>query len=293
MAARPLHLFEAGIITEQRFIGLQEAPTALAGMLAERLGAEKRVRIPFNPRERWMSAAREACRTLADGVLGSLQEGARPVVVGGECTLLAGAISGALTAEPELSLVYLDAHGDFNTLATTPSHYIAGMVLAHLCGRSVAPLLFPGARKIDEARVALVGARSLDSGELENLDRSRVLRIPLEGANPDAAGIVAWSRRRRIWLHLDVDVINPAEFPAVAFAALGGPSLDAIADLLRRLFAVADVRGMSICGYDARADRKHALAAPLADALAEAIGRVPVRDRPESGVPLERHWRTC
>src|SRR5438067_8639535 len=74
MAARPLHLFEAGVITERQFSGLQEAPAALGPLLAERLGAEKRVRIPFNPRDRWLSAAREACRTLADGVLISLRE---------------------------------------------------------------------------------------------------------------------------------------------------------------------------------------------------------------------------
>src|SRR5437870_9816522 len=64
MAARPLHLFEAGVVTEQRFMGLQEAPAVLGPLLADRLGAEKRVRIPFNPRERWLSAAREACRAF-------------------------------------------------------------------------------------------------------------------------------------------------------------------------------------------------------------------------------------
>src|SRR5207249_9168823 len=130
MAARPLHLFETGVVTEQRFMGMQEAPATLGPLLADRLGAEKRVRIPFNPRERWLSAAREACRGLSDGVLASLREGATPMVLGGECTIAAGALSGALTAEPELSLLYFDAHGDFNTLATTPSHYISGMVLA-------------------------------------------------------------------------------------------------------------------------------------------------------------------
>ena len=277
MAARPLHLFEAGVITEQQFTGLQEAPAVLAPLVADRLGAEKRVRIPFNPRDRWLTAAREACRTLADGVLASMRDGAMPTVVGGECTLVAGALSGALTAEPELSLVYFDAHGDFNTLATTPSHYIAGMVLAHVCGRSVAPLLFPGARKIAEDHVALVGARALDSGELANLDRSRVLRIRLDAEHRDSSGLVAWTRRRPVWLHLDVDVIDPAEFPAVAFPALGGPSLIAIADVMRQIFSVADVRGLSICGYDARADRDHALARPLVDVLSAAIGKVPVR----------------
>jgi len=277
MAARPLHIFEAGVVTEQRFMGLQEAPSVLGPLLADRLGAEKRVRIPFNPRERWLSAAREACRGLADGVSASLREGATPAVLGGECTILAGALSGALAAEPELSLVYLDAHGDFNTLATTPSHYISGMVLAHLCGRSVAPLLFPGAQRISDDRVALVGARSLDSGEIANLDRSRVLRIAFDREHPEAPGLVAWSRRRSLWLHVDVDVIDPADFPAVAFAAIGGPSMKAFGDVLRQLFSVANVRGISICGYDARADQRHSLAAPLVETLVSAIGKVPVR----------------
>src|SRR3989449_5332060 len=203
MAARPLALFEVGLVTEQRFAGLAEAPAALGPALAERLGCEKRIRIPFNPRDRWLPAAREACRTVAEAVQARLADGGRCAVVGGECTLLAGALSGALAAEPELSLVYFDAHGDFNTMATTPSHYISGMVLAHLCGRSVAPLLFPGARKIADDRVALVGARSLDSGEITNLDRSRVLRIAFDGEHPDAPGLIAWARRRAVWGHVD------------------------------------------------------------------------------------------
>jgi len=151
------------------------------------------------------------------------------------------------------------------------------MVLAHLCGRSVAPLLFPGARKISDDRVALVGARSLDSGEIGNLDRSRVLRIAFDGEHPEAPGLVAWSRRRSLWVHVDVDVIDPREFPAVAFAAVDGPSTKAFGEVLRQVFAVADVRGISVCGYDARADRDRSLAAPLADLLANAIGKVPVR----------------
>ena len=276
MAARPLHLFEAGVITEQQFSGLQEAPAALGPLLAERLGAEKRVRIPFNPRDRWLSAAREACRTLADGVLISSRESALPFVVGGECTLIAGALSGALTAEPELSLVYLDAHGDFNTLATTPSHYIAGMVLAHLCGRSVAPLLFPGARKIAEDRVALVGARALDAGERDNLERSRVLRIQFDRERTDGSSVIAWARRRQVWLHLDVDVIDPGELPAVAFAAVGGPSMAAVGDLLRQLAGVVDLRGVSLCGYDARADGERTLARPIVDLVAAMMPRARV-----------------
>jgi arginase len=277
MAARPIHLFEAGVVTEQQFAGLQEAPTALATLLAERLECTKHVRIPFNPRERWLSAAREACRDLADGVLASMREGCSCAVIGGECTVIAGALSGALGAQPELTLVYIVAHGDFNTVATTPSHYIAGMILAHVCGRSVGPLLFPGSRRIGEDHVALVGARALDAGEARNLERSGVLHIPFDAEHPTAPGLVAFARRRKIWLHVDIDVVDPSDFPAVAFPAIGGPSLVALADLLRQLFAVADVRGFSLSGYDARADPKRKLAAPLADLFSVARSRIPVR----------------
>src|SRR5688572_15510807 len=157
---------------------MAEAPAALAHEVASAVGPAKRVRIPFLPRDRYITAARESCRTLADAVSASLREGARPVVLGGECTIVAGVVPGALAVEPELVLVYFDAHGDFNTLATTPSHFVGGMCLAHVCGRHVAPLLWPGVRTISDENVALVGARQLDSGEA--LNRSEERRVGKE-----------------------------------------------------------------------------------------------------------------
>lgn len=268
MAARPLHLFEAGLVTEQRFAGLAAAPALLADPFAAALAAEKHVRIPFNPRDRWLTAARESCRTLAEGVTASLRGGARCAVVGGECTLVAGTLSGALAVEPELALVYVDAHGDFNTLATTPSHYVSGMCLAHVCGRSIAPLLWPGARRIAEDRVALVGGRALDPGERHNLERSRVLHVPFDAEHTDASRVVAFARRRAIWLHVDVDVIDPSEMPAVVMPATGGVGAATLEALIAQLFAVADVRGFEVCGYDPTRDDRHALPSVIAGLFA-------------------------
>src|SRR2546427_11618382 len=110
MAARPVHLFEAGVITEQRLAGLAEAPATLGPAIAERLGCEKRVRIPFVPRDRLLTAARDACRTLAGGVLARLRSGATCGVLGGAGTRVAGTLPGALAAEPRVHLGYFDAH---------------------------------------------------------------------------------------------------------------------------------------------------------------------------------------
>jgi arginase len=256
MAARPIHLFEAGVVTEQRFAGLAAAPAALAEPFNRDLAPEKRVRVPFNPRDRWLTAARESCRTLADGVAASLREGAQVGVLGGECTLVAGSISGAISVEPDLVLLYLDAHGDFNTLATTQSHYVSGMCLAHVCGRSIAPLLWPGARRIAEDHVALVGGRALDAGERQNLERSRVAHIEFDAEHQDATRVVAFARRKKVWLHLDVDLCDPREVRAVVFPFPGGPSLAAVAELITQLASVADIRGFDVCGYDPRQDER-------------------------------------
>src|SRR2546428_7062085 len=276
MAARPVHLFEAGVTPERRLAGLAEAPAALGPAIAERLGCEKRVRIPFGPRDRLLTAARDACRTLADGVLASMRSGATCGVIGGECTLVAGTLSGALAAEPELHLVYFDAHGDFNTLATTPSHFIGGMCLAHVCGRSIAPLLWPGSRKIADDRVALVRARALHPGEIGNLEPSRLLRVPFDAHRADLPGLVAFARRKRVWIHIDIDVVDPREFPAASFPAPRGPSLPAPREPLRTGAARARVWRLALCPHPPRKDRAGTLVRPLVDVVSELMAPVAI-----------------
>ena len=270
-ARRPLHLLEAGIVTEQRRMGVAEAPAALGPAFAKRLAPEKRVRVPFNPRDRWLTSAREACILLSDAVATSLKGGGRVGILGGECTLVAGSMSGALAVEPEMLLVYFDAHGDFNTVATTPSHFVGGMVLAHLCGKQVAPLLWPGVKKILETNTYLVGARELDPGEAGNLINSKVHRIAFDREQVDAPSLLAAVRRKPVWLHIDLDVVDPRELAAVVLPVDGGPTLKALSEILTSVAQVADVRGVEICGYDARKDPGAQLPGVLAEALAGAF----------------------
>ncbi len=267
----PWHLIEAPIATASRFVGMTEAPAALADAFSARADATKRVRIPFVPRDTWMRAAREACMVLADAVVATLDAGARPLIVGGECTLVAGSLHGAGGRFDDLVLVYLDAHGDFNTLATTPSHFMGGMCLAHVCGKHVAPLLWPGVRAFPEERVCLIGARDLDPGEAVNLDRSRVRRFPFDGAAMNAREVLGVARRHPAWIHLDLDVVDPKEMYAVNFPVANGCSFAALETLLADIARVASVRGVEICAYDPRQDPTRALPERIAGAVAPLL----------------------
>lgn len=270
-----MHLLEAGVITEQRYLGMAEAPAALAHDVASAVGPAKRVRIPFLPRDRYLTAARESCRTLADAVSASLREGARPVVLGGECTIVAGVVPGALAVEPDLLLVYFDAHGDFNTLATTPSHFVGGMCLAHVCGRKLGPLLWPSARSITEDHVALVGARDLDPGEAGNLAMSKVRQIAFDPGHADAPGLLAFVKKKPVWLHVDIDVVDPSEIAAVSFPVKGGPSSRALCDVLSAVAAISNVKGITLTAYDPRKDPLQVVPALVARMAAAALSRTP------------------
>src|SRR2546430_9285477 len=115
MGARPLHLFEAGVVTETRFAGMAAAPGALSEHFVTRLGPEKHVRVPFNPRDRWVTAAREACRTLGDAIGSSLRAGAPRAVPGREGTLRAGPLPRALPVAPHPAPPYFHPHRDLHT----------------------------------------------------------------------------------------------------------------------------------------------------------------------------------
>jgi len=268
----PWHLIEAGVATATHFAGMTEAPRALAGGIGPLAAPTKYVRIPFVPREQWVRAARDSCMALSEAVRGTIAAGSRPLILGGECSIVAGSVPGLYPRLEDLVLVYFDAHGDFNTLATTPSHFVGGMCLAHVCGKQLGPLLWPGVRALPEERVCLVGARELDPGERGNLDRSKVRRFAFGPAsNSEASSLVAAVRHKRVFLHVDLDVVDPSQMFAVNFPAPGGVSFDALGALLRSIAGVATIVGVEVCGYDPRKDERRALPAKIAAAIAPTL----------------------
>ena len=101
-----------------------------------------------------------------------------------------------------------------------------------------------------------------------NLERSKVTRIRFDAEQADTAGVIAFARKRKIWLHVDIDIVDPAEMGAVVFPAPGGVSLAVLGETIISLASVADVRGFELCGYDSRQDSGAKLPAAIADLFA-------------------------
>jgi len=182
---------------------------------------------------------------LHQAVAGAVARAARPLVLSGDCPTALGAVAGLQRRHHDLAVVWLDAHGDFNTPATTISGYLGGMPLAMLTGR--APELFCdalGLRPVADTDVVLADARDLDPAERDALTASQVRRVPADPAAITSA--LGRLGRTPVYLHLDVDVIDSAQLPGLRFPSGPGPSITQIEECLAAICTTADVRAACI-----------------------------------------------
>ncbi len=161
-------------------------------------------------------ALREATAALEAAVALTLDRGERPLVVGGDCSLLPGALAGA--ASGRLGLWFVDGHADYWDGASSPTGEAADMDLA--------VAIDSGAVRPEDA--VILGHRPPDSGEdvAAELERvpaglARVSAPEIRAAGAEQTGrdwAVRMSRCGRAWLHLDLDVLDAADMPAVTYA---------------------------------------------------------------------------
>lgn len=172
-------------------------------------------------------------RGIAAGVERAGAAGRSPLILSGGCLASLGVVAGLQRRGREVAVVWIDAHGDCNTPATSPSGYWDGMALAALCGMSLPEVREGvGVSPLAGGAVVHLAGRSFDPEETGNLQRLGVDRVPpAEIAGEEAREILR--RRaagRSLYLHVDVDGLDPRDAPAVGFPEPDGARL---ADLLR------------------------------------------------------------
>jgi len=177
------------------------------------------------------------CETVRDAVRSTLDGGRLPILLGGDHSLAVGTIAGAAAhcaaAGKPLSVLWLDAHADFNTAETSPSGNIHGMPLAVAAGRGPERLtgLGPAVPMLDPARVVQIGVRSVDAAEkklvvdsgMTVLDMRRIDEIRMRETMQIALDKLA-ALGGHVHVSFDVDFLDPAIAPGVDTAVPGGPT---------------------------------------------------------------------
>lgn len=270
--------------------GVQDLPRALrAAGLETRLGISRAVRVeppPYDPRRDRdtgmlnTAGIREYTRRLADAVAIALDRGARPLVLGGDCSILLGNLLG-LARRGRYGLLFLDGHADFYQPDANVNGQAASSELAFATGRGPAALtrFDDHDRLITDDRVVALGLRdTMEAAEygsqriprtLRTFDLSALRRIGIERAVSEAIEHLDIGLDG-IWIHLDADVLDDAIMPAVDYRLPGGLSWGEAASLLGAAFATGSIAGMDVTIFNPRLDPDGSLAQSMVDLLASA-----------------------
>jgi arginase len=153
-----------------------------------------------------------------------------------------------------LAVVWLDAHADLNTPESSPSARFHGMVLRTLLGSGAAALTSLVSRPLAFPQIVLAGARDLDRDERIFASNSAItLLTPADLLVPGrVAGRIRATGFTKVYVHLDLDVIDPVEFPDVVVPTPGGVSVENVTDTLRELSGAFDVVGFSVVEFRPR-----------------------------------------
>jgi len=194
------------------------------------------------------------------------RRGARPVVVSGDCTTSLGIMAGLQHGGLDPAIVWFDAHGDVQTLETTTSGYLGGLPLRLLMGYRPGLICDRlGLRPVPEDLVLLAGARDLDPPEAGYLATAAVRQAAVTALTP--ADLPAGP----LYVHLDVDVLDPAEVPALRYPAAAGVTGGELTAAVRMLLATGRVAAVGVaCSWHPGHEPSPALPRALGSVLAEA-----------------------
>jgi arginase len=235
--------------TSDRIASTSEGARALAEAVAGRMGVQPRfVGSPGEPGEtRFEDDLRAAhgCLLEAGGQIeDALAAGRFPLLTSSDCSICITTLPAVARLRPETWILWLDAHPDFNDPGTTRSGFLGGMCLGAACGAWDAGL---GDGRVDPARVIMCGIRDVDAGERVLVETHGVGLVE----RPSQLGELL--EGREVFVHLDLDVLDPRYMPGLHWPVEGGFSDGGLRTLLAEVAETADVIGAEVTDLTAPA----------------------------------------
>ena len=202
---------------------------------------------------------------LYDHVAAWVATADNPVVYSGDCVSIIGVLAGLARRDIHPTLLFFDAHGDFHTWDTSQSGFIGGMPLAMVTGRGEQTVVAgAGLNPLPDDRVILVDGRDLDPGEDQAVAESGIGHVAVD----EIAHSIPPSGP--LYVHVDGDVVDPGDMPAMNYPAADGPSLSDVRMAMIHLVTTGRVVAFSVSswnpslpGADVAAAATHRLAEPF------------------------------
>ena len=235
-----------------------------------------------DPKLRFLDVIVPVAEQLAGIVEGSVKAGRLPLSLGGDHSMALGSISGA-ARQRRLGLIWIDAHGDFNTAETSPSGNIHGMPLAALAGLGDSRLVGLGQQyqaAVSPAHIAVVGVRNLDPGEKKNLAQAGVAVFSIDEI--DRHGLYDVLRKaievvsrgtEGIYLSLDLDAIDPLYAPGVGTPVPGGLNYREAHLACEMVAETGRLVGMDLVEVNPILDERNKTAAMAVELALSALGK--------------------
>ena len=159
----------------------------------------------------------------------------------------------------DMSVVFFDAHGDLNTPESSPSKNFHGMPLRTLFGESDPDILKLLYKTLSHDQVVMVGTRDCDEAEEEYIAQNNIRVITAGEANADSCAVIDALKEKgskNVYVHIDIDVLDPKEFPYQPVPADNGLAIETLSGLLARIQKEFNVVGVCILGYTAMDNKR-------------------------------------
>jgi arginase len=265
-----------------RYAGLAEKLRALGHRVSDggNLAVAVRETIPEQAAGHYLPAITEVCELVYHAARQAMAAGETPLFIGGDHTLAIGSIGG-ITHDVPAGLLWIDAHGDFNTPDTTISGNIHGMTLAVLLGDGYPQLVNAGrpGPKLRPQDVVMIALRDLDPEERNRLRQSGMTVYTMRTIDERGIGAVLrealerLEHRHRIHVSLDMDCLDPGDAPGVGTPSPGGLSSREAQLMMEIIADCGCCSSMDIVEINPILDRRNQTALLAAELAASLFGK--------------------
>jgi arginase len=220
------------------------------------------------------------CKDIYEEGKKAMEENRFPLFIGGDHSIAIGTVGG-VSHESPTGLLWIDAHGDFNTPDTSPSGNIHGMPLSILIGEGEKALVNIGRKgaKVDPENVVLIGIRDLDEKEKQRLNDSDITVFTMRDIDEQGISAVLnkalmkFAHLKRFHLSLDMDALDSIEVPGVGTPVAGGLTYREAHLLMEILSDTGKLASMDLVELNPILDNKNKTASLAVELIVSALGK--------------------